>query len=85
MTRCASDGTYGKASLHLEQRIAVGDHQCRVTVWLMPPGEDREAFVHHLWFVRLPGVRSTTRVSRGVVAARASGRDVWRFRTGGSR
>jgi anti-sigma regulatory factor (Ser/Thr protein kinase) len=36
----------GAAAVDLEQRIAVGDPQCRVTVWLTPPGEDREAFVH---------------------------------------
>lgn len=36
----------GAAAIDLEQRIAVGDPQCRVTVWLTPPGEDREAFVH---------------------------------------
>jgi anti-sigma regulatory factor (Ser/Thr protein kinase) len=36
----------GAAAVDLEQRIAVGDHQCRVTVWLTPPGEERDAFVH---------------------------------------
>ena len=36
----------GAAGVDLEQRIAVGDPQCRVTVWLSPPGADREAFVH---------------------------------------
>jgi predicted ArsR family transcriptional regulator/anti-sigma regulatory factor (Ser/Thr protein kinase) len=36
----------GAAGVDLEQRIAVGDPQCRVTVWLSPPGPDREPFVH---------------------------------------
>lgn len=36
----------GAAGVDLEQRIAVGDPQCRVTVWLTSPGPDREAFVH---------------------------------------
>lgn len=36
----------GAAAVDLEQRIAVGDPECRVTVWLTPPGDDREAFVH---------------------------------------
>jgi hypothetical protein len=36
----------GAAAVDLEQRIAVGDHQCRVTVWLTAPGEERDAFVH---------------------------------------
>ena len=36
----------GAAAVDLEQRIAVGDPQCRVTVWLRPPPEDRAPFVH---------------------------------------
>lgn len=36
----------GAAAVDLEQRIAVGDPQCRVTVWLRPPPEDRRPFVH---------------------------------------
>ena len=36
----------GAAAVDLEQRIAVGDAQCRVTVWLRPPPEERSAFVH---------------------------------------
>jgi predicted ArsR family transcriptional regulator len=36
----------GAAAVDLEQRIAVGDQQCRVTVWLTPPGDDRAPFVH---------------------------------------
>lgn len=30
----------------LEQRIALGDEQCRVTVWLRPPPPERAPFVH---------------------------------------
>lgn len=36
----------GASAVDLEQRIAVGDHQCRVTVWLTAPGVDREPFLH---------------------------------------
>ena len=36
----------GAAAVDLEQRIAVGDQQCRVTVWLTQPGDDRAPFVH---------------------------------------
>ena len=36
----------GAAAVDLEQRIAVGDAQCRVTVWLRPPPDERAAFVH---------------------------------------
>ena len=36
----------GAAAVDLEQRIAVGDRQCRVTVWLTEPDADRLPFVH---------------------------------------
>lgn len=36
----------GAAAVDLEQRIAVGDQQCRVTVWLRRPPDDRAPFVH---------------------------------------
>ena len=36
----------GASAVDLEQRIAVGDNGCRVTVWLKSPGEDRAPFVH---------------------------------------
>lgn len=36
----------GAAAVDLEQRIAVGDPQCRVTVWLTRPDEARLPFVH---------------------------------------
>lgn len=36
----------GASAVDLEQRIAVGDPQCRVTVWLRPPPEDRRPFAH---------------------------------------
>jgi anti-sigma regulatory factor (Ser/Thr protein kinase) len=36
----------GVAAVDLEQRIAIGDDQCRVTVWLRPPPPEREPFVH---------------------------------------
>ncbi len=38
----------GGASVLLEERIAVGDHQCRVTVWLGPEnaGQDRPGLGH---------------------------------------
>lgn len=37
-----SDG----AAVHLEERIAVGDPECRVTVWLRQPPEEIEPEVH---------------------------------------
>ena len=37
----------GAAAVDLEQRIAVGDRQCRVTVWLTEPDAERLPFVHH--------------------------------------
>ena len=37
----------GAAAVDLEQRIAVGDRQCRVTVWLTEPDAERAPFVHH--------------------------------------
>ena len=36
----------GTAGVHLEERIAIGDPQCRVTVWLEPPPEAIEPEVH---------------------------------------
>lgn len=36
----------GAAAVDLEQRIAVGDQQCRVTVWLTEPDAGRLPFVH---------------------------------------
>lgn len=36
----------GGASVLLEERIAVGDHQCRVTIWLGAPDADGEADRH---------------------------------------
>ena len=36
----------GASAVDLEQRIAVGDNGCRVTVWLTPPGDERRPFVH---------------------------------------
>lgn len=36
----------GGAAVHLEERIAVGDPECRVTVWLRPPPEEIEPEVH---------------------------------------
>ncbi len=36
----------GAAAVDLEQRIAVGDRQCRVTVWLTEPDAERLPFVH---------------------------------------
>lgn len=36
----------GAAAVDLEERIAVGDRQCRVTVWLTEPDPERAPFVH---------------------------------------
>ena len=36
----------GGAAVDIEQRIAVGDPQCRVTVWLRTPDEERRPFAH---------------------------------------
>ncbi len=36
----------GKAAVQLEERIAVGDPECRVTVWLTDPPPEVAAFVH---------------------------------------
>ncbi len=36
----------GGAAVDLEQRIAVGDPQCKVTVWLRPADESRLPFLH---------------------------------------
>lgn len=36
----------GAAAVDLEQRIAVGDPQCKVTVWLRAPDEERRPYVH---------------------------------------
>lgn len=36
----------GVGGVDLEQRIALGDEQCRVTVWLRPPPVERTPFVH---------------------------------------
>lgn len=36
----------GGAAVDLEQRIAIGDPQCKVTVWLREPPEDRSPFAH---------------------------------------
>lgn len=36
----------GGAAVHLEERIAVGDPECRVTVWLQQPPPEIEAQVH---------------------------------------
>ncbi len=36
----------GSAGVDLEQRIALGDDRCRVTVWLREPPADRRPFVH---------------------------------------
>jgi len=33
-------------AVHLEERIAVGDPQCRVVVYLSPPPSEVEVFVH---------------------------------------
>ena len=33
-------------AVHLEERIAVGDSQCRVVVYLTPPPSEAEVFVH---------------------------------------
>jgi hypothetical protein len=35
----------GDASVQLEERIAVGDPECRVTVWLKP--ESNTSFAHN--------------------------------------
>lgn len=37
----------GDVAVHLEERIAVGDPECRVTIWLKPPPEESAPFVHH--------------------------------------
>lgn len=36
----------GVAAVDLQERIAIGDERCRVTVWLRRPPTDREPFVH---------------------------------------
>lgn len=36
----------GGAAVHLEERIAVGDPECRVTVWLRQPPAEIEREVH---------------------------------------
>lgn len=36
----------GASAVDLEARIALGDPQCRVTVWLRPPPAEREPYVH---------------------------------------
>lgn len=36
----------GAAAVDLEQRIAVGDPQCKVTVWLRAPDPERRPYVH---------------------------------------
>lgn len=36
----------GAAAVDLEERIALGDPQCRVTVWLHRPPDDRAPFLH---------------------------------------
>lgn len=36
----------GVAAIDLEERIALGDRECRVTVWLGPPPPDRAPFAH---------------------------------------
>lgn len=35
-----------QVAVHLEERIAVGDPECRVTVWLTPPPKEIQAVVH---------------------------------------
>ena len=37
----------GDVAVHLEERIAVGDPECRVTIWLRSPPEEIAPFVHH--------------------------------------
>lgn len=37
----------GDAAVTLEERIAVGDPECRVTVWLTEPPEDERQVAHH--------------------------------------
>lgn len=37
----------GNAAVALEERIAVGDHECRVTVYLGEAADDAGSFVHH--------------------------------------
>lgn len=36
----------GVAAVHLEERIALGDPECRVTVWLSPPPDEIQSVVH---------------------------------------
>ena len=40
-------------AVHLEERIAVGDPECRVTVWLRPPPSEVEVSVHR-YRARIP-------------------------------
>ncbi len=43
----ASRNTHRDVAVHLEERIAVGDPECRVTIWLDSPPEELAPFVHH--------------------------------------
>lgn len=44
-------------AVHLEERIAVGDPECRVTVWFDAPPPEIEAFVHRYRHQRTPATQ----------------------------
>ncbi len=43
----AARNTGNEVAVHLEERIAVGDPECRVTIWLSTPPAESAPFVHH--------------------------------------
>lgn len=43
----AARNTGREVAVHLEERIAVGDAECRVTIWLDTPPDELAPFVHH--------------------------------------
>ncbi len=43
----AARNTGREVAVHLEERIAVGDPECRVTIWLGEPPVETEPYVHH--------------------------------------
>ena len=50
----------GDVAVHLEERIAVGDPECRVTVWLDQPPEELAAFLHRYPAMKAAGDDSST-------------------------
>ncbi len=43
----AARNTGREVAVHLEERIAVGDPECRVTIWLDAPPDELAPYVHH--------------------------------------